>query len=451
MSPINEKPLILMVDGDVSFLDSALTVLRKEFGSQNVMGTTHPAEAADWLQESRHALLITEVDLPGLDGPHFVEQALTIDKNLRIIVTTSLSDPWLLTGEESGEFRLLQKPFSFSALSTIVHETIKKPLIRLPRPHAWSRLPTSPRRHRSTKHPGVSHMTGSLKIVSVTELIQLFASSTYQGKLWLTNAQNQTGCLYINSNHIVHIETGDFVGLEALQELNRWHSGTFEWLTNIPGKRTMNMAATDLLLHLHLTELTDVSDLANSEEQFELNGLEGFSEAFEIFEVSDISGHGPDLLVFEEQHPDSDSSLPNLVSPDSLPTSVHPKGKLTMANNVQTVLQSLTSINGFIAAALVDADSGMALGTVGGNNNFNIEIAAATNAEVVKAKMRAMDSLKLTDAIDDILISLGSQYHLVRPLADNPYIFFYLALDRAQSNLAMARLAVKGAAEELKL
>ena len=55
------------------------------------------------------------------------------------------------------------------------------------------------------------------------------------------------------------------------------------------------------------------------------------------------------------------------------------------------------------------------------------------------------------DTIEDILISLGSQYHLIRPLPDRPNIFFYLALSRSQSNLATARLAVADAAKKLTI
>jgi len=57
----------------------------------------------------------------------------------------------------------------------------------------------------------------------------------------------------------------------------------------------------------------------------------------------------------------------------------------------------------------------------------------------VRAKRRVAASLKLNDTVEDILISLGKQYHLIRPLESNQKLFLYLVLDRARSNLAMAR------------
>lgn len=106
-------------------------------------------------------------------------------------------------------------------------------------------------------------------------------------------------------------------------------------------------------------------------------------------------------------------------------------------------LTSLTQIDGFIGACLTDSDSGMVLGLSGGGSGMDLEVAASGNSEVVKAKRATMSALALDDAIEDILITLGGQYHLIRPLATNNALFFYLALDRKKANLAMARHELK--------
>lgn len=109
--------------------------------------------------------------------------------------------------------------------------------------------------------------------------------------------------------------------------------------------------------------------------------------------------------------------------------------------DVDTALKEAMQIEGALGAALVDYDSGMALGMTGGGKYLNLEVAAAGNTEVVRAKLRTMNSLGLQDEIEDILITLGRQYHLIRLLgaAKGGSLFLYLALDRSRANLAMAR------------
>ncbi|MEU6120038.1 hypothetical protein ABZ840_36545 [Streptomyces sp. NPDC047117] len=116
-----------------------------------------------------------------------------------------------------------------------------------------------------------------------------------------------------------------------------------------------------------------------------------------------------------------------------------------MANTEAVLKEAMTSIEGVLGVALVDYSSGMALGTIGGSKDLDLSVASAGNTDVVRAKVRTMEQLGLKDEIEDILITLGTQYHLIRLLKGrgNNGLFLYLALDKDRSNLAMARHQLK--------
>ncbi|MEU0272525.1 hypothetical protein [Streptomyces sp. NPDC006307] len=121
--------------------------------------------------------------------------------------------------------------------------------------------------------------------------------------------------------------------------------------------------------------------------------------------------------------------------------------------NVETALKETTTIDGALGAALVDYTSGMALGTIGGGKDLDLAIAAAGNTDVVRAKVRTMEMLGLKDEIEDMLITLGTQYHLIRLLKSRggSGLFLYLALDKERSNLAMARHQLRRIEAELEV
>lgn len=115
--------------------------------------------------------------------------------------------------------------------------------------------------------------------------------------------------------------------------------------------------------------------------------------------------------------------------------------------NIDTALKECMGITGALGVALVDSESGMALGTLGGGDWLNLEVAAAGNTEVVRSKLRVISALNLGDDIEDILITLHRQYHLIRLMdarkGRTGMLFLYLVLDRERSNLALARHHLK--------
>ncbi|MFG2377697.1 hypothetical protein ACGFY9_40355 [Streptomyces sp. NPDC048504] len=122
--------------------------------------------------------------------------------------------------------------------------------------------------------------------------------------------------------------------------------------------------------------------------------------------------------------------------------------------NVEVSLKEMTAgIEGALGAAVVDYTSGMALGTLGGSKTLDLTVAAAGNTDVIRSKVRTMEQLGLKGQIEDILITLDSQYHLIRLITgrNGNGLFLYLVLDKGRSNLAMARHQLKRVEEAIEI
>ena len=113
-------------------------------------------------------------------------------------------------------------------------------------------------------------------------------------------------------------------------------------------------------------------------------------------------------------------------------------------------ISGLEELEGFIGGCLVDSSSGLVLGKQG-MNNFDLDTAAAGNTEVVRAKLKTMKSLGIKGGIEDILITLDDQYHLIRLLKSNMEVFLYVVIDKKRGNLGMARSIAKKVEETLDL
>lgn len=82
--------------------------------------------------------------------------------------------------------------------------------------------------------------------------------------------------------------------------------------------------------------------------------------------------------------------------------------------------------DGIIAVSIVEIGSGMTLGSYS-NGSLDPEIASAYNAEVVKSKLKAIKALGLNESIDDILISLSTQTHIINCTADGTHMVYVAA------------------------
>lgn len=107
-------------------------------------------------------------------------------------------------------------------------------------------------------------------------------------------------------------------------------------------------------------------------------------------------------------------------------------------------------LGGFIGASIVDLDTGMSLASTSRYSNFDLDVAAAYNSEMVKSKFKAMDALHIAPgSLQDMLLTLEDQFHLIKILDNN--LFVYVAAFSAQTNLALMRTVVNSGLKKYQL
>lgn len=250
-----------------------------------------------------------------------------------------------------------------------------------------------------------SSFSGAIAVSTVADLLQLYAASGATGVLAITAGRKQ-GWVWFDAGQIVHASAGEKEGFDAVCEMVPWPHGSFSWRARRAALRTIAMSASEVLL-----------------------------EAYRVWDESRHGGEGVSALR---------------AAAPSAPPAPGPGGA-GPARNASDVLSGLGALEGFVGACLADSESEAVLGQLGGEaTGFDLGVAAVGNAAVVRSKRRAMAALRLDDEIEDILVTLGGQYHLIRPLRSRPGLFLYLALERSRSNLALARLGLADAEERMR-
>ncbi|MCI3238865.1 MULTISPECIES: hypothetical protein [Streptomyces] len=99
-------------------------------------------------------------------------------------------------------------------------------------------------------------------------------------------------------------------------------------------------------------------------------------------------------------------------------------------------------LDGALGVAVVDYVSRMTLGSLGKPDGLDLDRAASGATDVVRAKLSALDLVGYAPTqLEDILITLDTEYHLIRLLNRRTYegLFLYVVLDRNRTDLPGVR------------
>lgn len=109
---------------------------------------------------------------------------------------------------------------------------------------------------------------------------------------------------------------------------------------------------------------------------------------------------------------------------------------------IQVALNWAMRLDGALGAAVFDYISRMPLGARTLANGSDLDRTAHRVTDVVRAHLFALDqSSRKPERLEDILITLDDEYHLIRPLTRRTHegLFLLVILDRARADLDTAR------------
>ena len=112
-----------------------------------------------------------------------------------------------------------------------------------------------------------------------------------------------------------------------------------------------------------------------------------------------------------------------------------------LEENLKETLESISNeLGGTIGISIVELATGMSLAAISKKAGFDLGVAAAYNAEVVKQKMKAVAALKLKTSPEEFVITFPDQIHLIRFISST-YILYYAG--ESTSNLGLVRTVIK--------
>lgn len=448
---------ILLVEDEPTLLRGLLRGL-ESVPSLRMTGCPTVEDAIDELEQEVPDLLITDLNLPGLSGLDLVDYLTRRSIHIPVIVMTAFHSDYKERLSGRLGLTVLEKPVRLADLRQLIENELQR---------VQNPLTLGP--------------------FAIADYIQMACLGRHSLVIDVALADDQRGVIEIFEGEIWSAKLNDLPPNEALFALlykpliqagympiheppkerhftKRWEGILLEAATlrdesirddgfvgrDGPPSDTDFSAVLEgvdfLSRELDAIRMEPSSDQLQEVPSYALTPLPLFlneSKTNEFYAVS-ASGTTPEALM-------EPASSVSEEAPGDTPHHVNTTKEFEMAkNNIQECLQNLTELDGFVGACLVDSSSGMALGSVGGGN-INLAVAAASNSEVVKSKRKAIKNLRLTETIEDILITLNSQYHLIRPSSLKDELFFYLVLDRKNSNLALARMGLTDIEGDLRL
>ena len=211
---------ILIADGDPEYIQYLSGILRAN--GFDTTGTSSGANALTMYRSEAPDLVVADLNLAEIGGLELLEELQAFDPNAKVILTTmSANKELIVRAFRMGALDILEKPLDYEFLTKKIQELV------------------------SREDRGLE---GNLKMMSLASIVQINCDERNQAQLIL-NYQGKSGAIYFKDGEMIHAETGEKTGEEAVYELLDWENGSFQLKMGAePSLRTIDMPWSGILL-----------------------------------------------------------------------------------------------------------------------------------------------------------------------------------------------------------
>jgi hypothetical protein len=131
-----------------------------------------------------------------------------------------------------------------------------------------------------------------------------------------------------------------------------------------------------------------------------------------------------------------------LITPDT-PAATPASSDLPELRRTEALIQDLMQVDGLIYVAIADVRRGNVF--AGSGYGPDIDRAAQAGSDILRAhrdSLRSLGHWKPNEPVEEILVTAGTRYHILRVLPAHPEYFLLAVLDKLRSNLAITRFRV---------
>lgn len=356
-----------------------------------------------WSIKSRLGKVMPELSVDGTSVPE--EAARLLETNAYDLVISDIRMPRMSGIELLIKARSLHPALPFVVITAFPSEEGQREAMRLgsvcylEKPFQIDALTTAIRTQLARRPVGFS---GALQLETLPDLVQLFTISNTTGLLRIWH-EGEEGLVWFDRGSIISASAGTRVGSKAFYEILSWSAGQFS-----------------MERHVQLPERTIFESPA---------GL--LIEAFRLLDEAkrDGFGSGSDESFLD----DVDAAM----------------GPSEPSRTLDTAIAPVRGLGGYLGSCLIDVRARTVVESDVRSTSLDVAAAGLCNIEVVERARQTLEECGVVDVIEDFVVTVSSQYHLLRPVSDTSGRFIYLVVDRQAMTLAAARLALKTAERHL--